>query len=148
MDAAYISTLSALAGSIIGGFTAGLTTWMNQHSQAKAAQTAHQLFRREDLYRDFIVAASKAYGEATMTNEPQIPILVGIYGMISRMRVLSAPQTVACAESVMRVIMDTYSAPNSTLADVHSAIRNGVGVDPLKKFAEAARQEVGTASYL
>jgi len=28
MDVAYISALSALAGSVVGGFTSGLITWM------------------------------------------------------------------------------------------------------------------------
>jgi hypothetical protein len=32
MDAADLSALSALAGSIGGGFTSGLTNWLNQRS--------------------------------------------------------------------------------------------------------------------
>ena len=51
MDIAYISALSALAGSVIGGFTSGVTTWLNQHSQARAERFAHDLGRREELYR-------------------------------------------------------------------------------------------------
>jgi hypothetical protein len=30
MDAAYISGISALAGSVIGGLTTGFTTWLSQ----------------------------------------------------------------------------------------------------------------------
>jgi hypothetical protein len=60
MDVAYISALSALAGSVIGGLTSGMTTLMSQRAQARAGQLAHDLSRREDLYTDFIVAASKA----------------------------------------------------------------------------------------
>ena len=60
MDVAYISGLSALAGSVIGGLTSGVTTWLNQRSLARAGQLAHELSRRQDLYKDFIVAASKA----------------------------------------------------------------------------------------
>ena len=65
MDVAYVSALSALAGSVVGGLTSGYTTWLSQRAQAKAGQLAHDLSRREDLYKDFIVAASKAYGEAS-----------------------------------------------------------------------------------
>jgi hypothetical protein len=36
MDVAYISALSALAGSAIGGLTSGFATWLNQRFQAKA----------------------------------------------------------------------------------------------------------------
>jgi hypothetical protein len=57
--------------------------------------------RRDNLYKDFIVAASKAYGDALLSNEPQIQELLAIYAMISRMRLMSLPGTVACAEKIM-----------------------------------------------
>ena len=97
MDVAYISALSALAGSVVGGFTSTFTTWLTQRAQARAGQLAHEIVRREDLYRDFIMAASKTYGDALVSSEPRLPELVGLYALISRMRVLSEPRTVACA---------------------------------------------------
>src|ERR1700752_2702862 len=100
MDAAFISAVSALAGSVVGGLTSGLTNWLNQRAQTRAALVTHALSRREDLFRDFMLAASKAYGEAMVSNEPQIPELVELYGMISRMRTMSLARTVACAERV------------------------------------------------
>ena len=54
--------------------------------------------RRDDLYKEFIAAASKAYGETIVSNEPNVQEFVALYAMISRMRVQSPPQTVACAE--------------------------------------------------
>ncbi len=59
MDIAYISALSALAGSVVGGLTSGLTTWQSQRAQLRAGQLAHDKSQREDLYRDFIVANLK-----------------------------------------------------------------------------------------
>ena len=111
MDAAYISAISALAGSVIGGLTATLTTWLGQRSQAKAGQIAHDLARREDLVRDFVLAASKTYGDAIVNNEAKMPELIDLYAMVSRMRVLAMPRAVACAEVVMGSILETYSAP-------------------------------------
>jgi hypothetical protein len=67
--------------------------------------------QRDDLYKDFIVAASKAYGEAMLTNEPQMQDLVSLYAMIGRMRVLSSSRTVVCAQKVMQATVDTYFAP-------------------------------------
>ena len=69
MNVAYISALSALAGSVVGGLTSGFTTWLSQRAQARAGQLDREMSRREDLYKDFIVAASKAYGDALMSNE-------------------------------------------------------------------------------
>ena len=87
-----------------------MTTWLGQRSQAKAGQIAHDLARREDLVRDFILAASKTYGDAIVNNEAKMPELIDLYAMVSRMRVLAMPRAVACAEVVMGSILETYSA--------------------------------------
>ncbi len=118
MDVAYVSAISALAGSVIGGLTSGYTTWLTQRSQARAGLVAHDLARREDLIRDFIVAASKTYGDAIINSEPKMPEIVDLYAMVSRMRVLSMPRSVVCADNVMRSIIDTYFAPNRPVADL------------------------------
>ena len=145
MDVAYISALSALAGSVIGGMTSGITTWLNQRSQVKATEIAHDMSRREDLYRDFILAASKAYGEAVVSSQPQVQELIALYAMISRMRVLGSPRTVACAEKIMITTIATYAEPNRTVVELHDLLKTGTGIDPLKEFAEAARAELRAA---
>jgi hypothetical protein len=142
MDTAYISAISALAGSVIGGLTSGFTTWLSQRSQARAGMVAHDLARREDLVRDFIIAASKAYGDAIVNSEPKMPELVDLYAMVSRMRVLGMTKTTACADLVMHSIVETYFTPNRTLADLRELTRTGKGIDPLKDFSTAAREEL------
>jgi hypothetical protein len=142
LDAAYISTISALAGSVIGGLTTGFTTWLSQRSQARAGMIAHDLARREDLVRDFIIAASKTYGDAIGNNEPKMPEIVDLYAMVNRTRVLGMRKTTTCADVVMRSIIDTYFGPNRTVADLRELVRTGQGIDPLKDFSEAAREEL------
>lgn len=142
MDVAYISALSALAGSVVGGFTSTVTTWLTQRAQARAGQLAQEMTRRQDLYRDFIMAASKTYGDALVSSEPQLPELVALYAMISRMRILSAPRIIACADKIMLTIVDTYYAPNRSVRELRDLIKAGAGIDPLKDFSEAAREEV------
>ena len=144
MDAAYLSALSALAGSMVGGLTLGVTSWLSERTRARTAKLAHDLSRREDLFKDFIVAASKAYGEALMSNEPQIQELIVLYAMISGMRVGCLPRTIACAEKVMRAITDADVAPNKTIPQLHEMLKSGAGIDPLKDFAEAARDELSS----
>jgi hypothetical protein len=142
MDAALISALAALAGSVVGGLTSGFTSWLNQRSQTKANLLAHALSRREDLFRDFMIAASKSYGEALMSNTPQLQELVELYGMISRMRALCWPHTVACAEKVMVETIAAYSVPNRSVSEIHDLLKSDAGIDPLKDFAEAVRAEL------
>ena len=110
MDVAYLSASSAIAGSVVGGLTSGITTWLSQRAQARAGQLAHETSRRDGLYKDFIVAASKAYGDALLSNEPQVPELVALSALISTMRVLSSPRTVASAETIMKATISAYFA--------------------------------------
>ncbi len=142
MDAALLSALSALAGSVVGGLTSGFTNWLNQRAQTKASLLAHALSRREELFKDFIVAASRTYGEALTSSTPQLQELVELYGMISRMRTMCSSHTVACAETVMEETMAAYANPNQTIPEIHGLLKSGTGIDPLKDFAEAARTEL------
>jgi hypothetical protein len=141
-DVAYISALSALAGSVIGSLASGVTTWLNRHAESKANWLARDISRRQDLYRDFIISASKAYGEAIVTDEPQIQEIVDLYALVSRMRVLSRPKTIECADKVLRVTIDTYFLPNKTISELNETLKNGASIDPLKEFAVAAREEL------
>ena len=61
--------------------------------------------------------------------------------MISRIRLQSPPQTVACAEKVMRPTIDTYFAPGKTIRELHELAQRG-SIDLLKDFSEVAREEL------
>jgi hypothetical protein len=142
LDIAYLSALSALAGSVVGGLTSGVATWLSQRVQARESQLGRKMARRDDLYKEFIAAASKAYGEAIVSNEPNVQEFVALYAMISRMRLQSPPQTLACAEKIMRATIDTYFAPVKTIREFHELAQSGSGIDLLKDFSEAAREEL------
>ena len=142
MNAAYLTASSALAGSVVGGLTAGITTWMSLRSAARAGHLAAQLGRRQDLFREFIVAASNAYSHALVSDEPQIPEIVALYAMISRMRILCSAEIVVCAEKIMRLTVDTYFEPNRTIGELREMIKTEALVDPLKEFSDLARRDL------
>jgi hypothetical protein len=62
--------------------------------------------------------------------------------MISRMRVQSQAQTVACAEKVMRATIDTHVAPGKAIGELRELVQGGSGSDLLKDFSEVAREEL------
>jgi hypothetical protein len=144
MDVAYISALSALAGSVVGGLTSGIAAWLSQRTQVRAERLEHELSRRELLYKDFIIAASKTYGDAMVSNDPQVPVIVDLYAMISIMRVVSLPQTLASAEKIMHATTQAYFEPNKTVRELYERVKEGNGIDPLREFSEAARAELRT----
>ena len=147
MNIAYLSTVSVLVGSVIGGLTSTGTTWLTQRLHARSGLLANEIVRRENLYRDFISAASKAYGDALVSSEPQVPELVALYSMISQMRVVSEPRTIACADKIILTIIDTYFSPNRSVRELRDLIKIGDGIDPLKEFSAAAREEVARFKF-
>jgi hypothetical protein len=147
MDVAYASALSALGGSVVGGLISGISTWASQRVQAKSVLLSQDKSRREDLYRDFIVTASKVYADALMHDEPQIPDIVTLYALISRMRILSSARITACAERVALTAEDAYFLPNKTIQELHEMVKRH-SIDPLKEFSEAARDELQTIGLI
>ena len=144
MEIAYVSALSALAGSAVGGLATGITTWLGLRSQSRMARQVAELQRRQELFKDFIVATSNAYADAMVSSEPSIPQVVTLWAMVSRMRVLCNPQTIECAEQIMEHIMHAFFAPPRSTPELHELIKKGVGIDPLKRFSEVAREELST----
>ncbi len=141
MDGATISALAALAGSVVGGLTALGTSWLTQQAQARVQENARDRTAREALYSDFIVEASRLYGEALTHDNPEVPNFVGIYAMVSRMRMWSSPSIVEQAERAADNIIATYLAPNRTVRELHDMLRSGQ-MDLLGGFSEACREEL------
>jgi hypothetical protein len=141
MDVAYISALSALAGTVIGGVTSGLTSWQVERARARVTQLTQDRSHREDLYKDFIDMASKVTADAAMHNEPSIPDVVALHALLNRIRILSSPHVFNCAEDTVNAATDLYFSPNKSLREVHELIKKH-SLDPLRNFSEAARDEL------
>ena len=61
--------------------------------------------------------------------------------MISRMRVLASATIVENADTVARMIVNTYLAPNKTFPELRYMVNSGA-LDPLRDFSEASREEL------
>ncbi len=146
MNAAVLSAFSALAGSLVGGVTSGLATWLSHRSQVRAAHQLHDVTQRETLYRDFVIAASEAYGAALGQSAPRQQDIVVLHGLVNRMRILSSSVVVASAEKTVGLILDKYDHPDRTFFEVRDLIRRGEVADPLREFSEISRQELVAAN--
>jgi hypothetical protein len=140
MNASIITALAALAGAAIGGLTSVLASWLTQHAQARAQWIAQDKLRRQELYKEFIEAASKCYVDALQHDKADIPALVELYVRVGRMRILSSPNVVESAELVARKIIDTYLAPNKTFLELREMVNSGT-IDLLRDFSEACHAE-------
>ena len=140
MNASVITALAALAGAAIGGLTSVFASWLAQHAQARAQWVAQDKLRRQELYKEFIEAASKCYVDALQHDEADIPALVELYVKVGRMRILSSPKVIESAELVARRIVDSYLAPNKTFIELREMVNSGT-IDLLRDFSETCRLE-------
>ena len=140
MEPAYLSAFAALAGSAIGGLTTLTASWLTQRVQVGAQQLAHDVSRREELYKAFIELASKSYAHALQNTEVDVARIVRLYALVSRMRMMASQPVVDQANAVMQMIMDTYHAPNRSISEEDASLRVG-GLDPLLNFSHACRDE-------
>jgi hypothetical protein len=140
MEASVVTALAALVGAALGGFTSVIASWLTQRSKLRAQWTAQDIVQRQDLYKEFIEAASRCYAHALQHDEADIPALVELYAKLGRMRVLSTSKVLENAEQIERKILDTYLAPNKTFLDLREMINSG-SVDLLREFSEACRAE-------
>jgi hypothetical protein len=145
MTPEYVPAVSALAGSMIGGVTSLTAAWLTQSHQATAERLTQEKSRRQKLYKEFIEEASKLYADALAHNQAEISDFVKVYALISRMRVLSSLQTIEKADRVVRMIVDTYFAPNKTLTELRGML-NSPAIDPLRDFSESCRKELQSLS--
>ena len=135
--AAYISALAALAGTAIGGLTSFATSWTTLRVQARAQRLANQADKREALFGRFLEEAAKLYTDALQNERDDASALIDLYALIGRIRLISLARVVESADTVARIIMDAYLAPNLTLEEIRTA-----EVDPLREFSEACRAEL------
>ena len=71
----------------------------------------------------------------------EVANLVNLYALVSRMRILSSPRIVENADRVVRMIIETYLAPNKTFRDLQEILDNEA-MDPLREFSNACREEL------
>jgi hypothetical protein len=89
--------------------------------------------------QNFIEETSRLYADALGHSKAEISDFVKVYALISRMRVLSNMQTIEKADRVVKMIVDTYFAPNKTLTELRGML-NSSAIDPLRDFSETCQK--------
>src|SRR5271166_4327229 len=142
MDPAILSAVSALTGSLIGGVSSLAASWLSQRGQFRAQTLIHEAVKRETLYAEFIIEASKRLTDAWSHQAESPEVLAGLYSAMERMRLTSSTEVVRVAEQVVRHVIDAYADANKTFDDVREHLRSDDWGDPLRDFAEACRTEL------
>jgi hypothetical protein len=142
MDPAILSATAGLIGSLVGGVSTFAASWLTQRGQLRLQTLVQQAVKREALYAEFIVEASKRVAEAWSHQAESSEAIAGLYSAVERMRLTSSTDVIAAAEEVIQQIVEAYAAPDLTFDDLRRSLRGGEFHDPLRAFSEACRAEL------
>jgi hypothetical protein len=140
MNVAYLSALSALSGSALGGMASIVTTWLNQHSQERSQRHAQSVARRERLYGDFVDEASALLVDALTHDQFDPSRFVQIYATVGKLRLFASCDVVTKADKVMRDIGEIYYFPKRDYANRDAALKEDLNI--LQAFSEACRDDL------
>ena len=74
--------------------------------------------KRETLYAEFIIEASKRLTEAWGKQAEGPDVLAGLYAAMERIRLISSSPVLHAAERVIRKIVGAYADPDKTFDDM------------------------------
>lgn len=143
MDSTVVTAAAAALGSLVGTAASIVTTWISQRAQSARASAEWQMREREALYKDFIMEASRLSAHAMMNSLDRPDQLVVLYGILSRIRLVSGDDVLGKATSCCRRIVELYSRPNMTPDQLRAAFESHQ-FDPLNEFSAACRAELST----
>ena len=143
MNPAYISALFGLAGATIGGLTSFLTTWLTQQAQLQEKRREAENTKRQELFNDFIVEASRLYGDALSHEKDDVSDMVQLYALVAKIRLWASRPVVTAAEHAMESVVQTYLEPNRTLHEIRILAKEG-RMNFLLEFGEACRADLAS----
>jgi hypothetical protein len=141
MNATLLTAIAAALGSLVGAIASIATTWINQRTQSSRAATELRLRECAALYKEFVTEASRLAADAMFHSLEKPEQLVTLYGILSRIRLVSSDTVLANADECCRRIIDLYRQPNLGSDDIQAALESH-DLDFLRDFSLACRDEL------
>jgi hypothetical protein len=144
IDPALLSALSALVGALIGGTASLVAAIYTQRYQDRLQRVAREATKREQVYADFIMSASKLLLNAyvhdgiTLTGDEQ-----HLVGLLNRMRLFAPPNVINEAEAVIRGLIEISLKPSVDFRKIAMAeLSKNHQPDLLLPFSLACRADL------
>ena len=144
LDSTLIAATAAGLGSLLGAAASIATTWITQRTQSLRSYAEWSRREREDLYKEFIAEASSVAIDALMNSMERPDPVIKLYGVLSRIRLVSGQEVVRQGEACCRRIIELYGQPSVSIDQLRMAVAaDQVGeLDPLRAFSNACRNEL------
>ena len=144
MTADILTQFSGLLGALIGGGTSLAAAVYTQRSQDRLRRVANEITKRETIYADFLMNASKLLLSAYTHDE----IALGsdeqhLIGLINRMRLFASVEVIGGAESVLKAIVEISLKPSVELRQLAvQSLSKSPDPDPFLRFSLTCRTDL------
>jgi hypothetical protein len=135
------STIAALLGAVIGGALSVLASWLAQRVQSKSQWVTQEIKQRQELYSQFVEAASCCFADAMLESEPDTARLAMLYGAKGRMRLVSSAPVINEANRILHKILETFADRNRSKAEARDFLDRD-SFDLFADFGDACRAEL------
>ena len=144
MNSTVVTAMAAALGSLVGAAASIATTWITQRTEIIRAHSEWKLRQRESLYNEFITEASRLTVDALTHCLERPDQLMALYGILSRIRLISGEEVLRQGEACCHRIMELYGRPNLTTDQIRAAAEahDLDHIDLLKEFSTACRKEL------
>ena len=113
IDPALLSAMSALVGALIGGGASLTAAVYTQRHQDRLQRVARETTKREQVYADFIMDASKLLLNAYVHEELTLSVdEQHLVGLANRMRLFAPPTVIHEAEAVIKGLIEILLKPS------------------------------------
>ncbi|HMS07707.1 MAG TPA: hypothetical protein PKD73_18350 [Burkholderiaceae bacterium] len=142
MDSGLLSTLAALAGTVVGALSSLGSNWMTSRAQARAQRLAEERAKREDIYGRYMDVLARLYAAAlNSAGEVDYTMLTEAYALSGRISLRASDAVVAAGDKALRFVVDLAigqrRSPEAMRALMDDAEANVIGA-----FARACREEL------
>ena len=148
IDPALLSPASALLGALIGGSTSLVAAVYTQRHQDRLRRVASEVTKRETVYADFVMSASKVllnaftHDELSLGADEQL-----LAGLLNRMRLFAPPDGVGKAEDVLSAIVEISLKPRIEARQLaKQAVAKTLDPDPVMTFSSICRADIDTSA--
>jgi hypothetical protein len=144
IDPAFVSAISALVGALMGGSASLAAAIYTQRYQNRLQRIARETAKREQVYADFIMDASKLLLNAYVHDG----IMLGgdeqhLIGLANRMRLFAPSTIIDQAEAVIRGLVEISLKPSVDLRKLATAeLSKNSNSDLLFPFSQACRSDL------
>jgi hypothetical protein len=144
INPALLGPVSLFLGALMGGSASLIAAIYTRCSQNRVERTSCEIAKREDVYADFIMSASRlllyafVHDDMSLGDDEQ-----RLIGLINRMRLFASPGVVGGAEAVLRAIVEIALQPSIEFRHLaREALSKSLDPDPLLEFSSICRADL------